>query len=454
MKTTTKKIDLLEGDILKKLFLLSAPLMATTFVNMAYNMTDTAWLGRLGADAVAASGSAHFFIWIAFAIGGIARVGTSIFASQEYGAGNRNKLLDTIKNGTYLMTIITLIYTALMLIFARQIIGFYGLEDNVTEMGIIYLRIYSVGFLVSLLNSLFSSVYNGLGNSYFPFIANVVGLVMNIVLDPVLIFGLGPIPAMGMAGAAIASIFSQFVVFLIIIIDIIKSKNEIYDGLKNGHFNSSNMIEKFKKGFPVGAMSVFHALISMTLARFISGYGTIPVAVYSVGAQIESITWMTTEGFSGGIVAFVGQNYGAKKFDRLREIIKKSITAVAIIGIVGTFILVVFRYQLFRLFVPNSEETIQIGAKYLLILGSAQLFMGLEIGIGSVFNGLGHTKTPAIVSAICNLLRIPISIILMPNYMFYGVWASMAITMFLKGSSMIYFLALEYKNIVHGLNRV
>lgn len=447
MKKFKRKINLLEGDILKNLLLLSAPLMATSFINMAYNMTDMAWLGRLGNDAVAAIGTAHFFIWIASSLGLISKIGTSVYAAHEYGSGNTKRLNNTIKNGIVLAIITALVYTLFINIFANDLIGFYNLSEAVLEDGVSYLRIMSIGFIFSLNNFLISSIYNSLGNSFIPFIANVTGLLLNIFLDPILIFGFGPIPALEVKGAALASVISQLVVLLILVIDIIRSKNEIYISMKEGKTEISNIIEKFIKGAPAGAMSIFHALVSMVLARFISDYGTIPMAVYSVGAQIESVTWMTTEGFSGGIVAFVGQNYGAKKYDRLKLIIKKSIKSVSFIGVLGTLILAIFRYELFELFVPNEPVTNVVGARYLLILATCQLFMALEIGISAVFNGLGKTKVPATINTIFNIMRIPISLLLMPYYKFYGVYMAMTISTIFKGVVSSYFLYKEYKNI-------
>lgn len=447
MKTNRRQINLLEGNIIKKLLLLSAPLMATSFVNMAYNMTDMAWLGRLGSEAVAAIGTAHFFIWIASSLGFIGRIGTSVYSAQEYGRKDFKRLNNTIKNGLILVMLTAIIYTIIINLFAHNLIGFYGLKEAVHKNAITYLRIMSIGFIFTLLNLLLSSIYNSLGNSFLPFIANVIGLVLNIVLDPILIFGFLGFLRLEVAGAALASIFSQFIVLSIILIDIFKSKNEIYIGFISGKFELKNMMTKFYKGFPAGAMSIFHALVSMVLARFISNYGTIPMAAFSVGSQIESITWMTTEGFSGGIIAFVGQNYGAEKFERLKEVIRKSILTVFIIGIAGTFILIIFRYPLFELFVPNDLEATKAGAAYLLILGASQLFMALEIGISAVFNGIGRTKIPASINTFFNILRIPMSILLMPYFKFYGVWLAMTISSIFKGLSMTYLLTKEYKNI-------
>lgn len=447
MLKSKTKLNLLEGSILKNLVLLSAPLMATSFVNMAYNMTDAAWLGRLGSDTVAASGSAHFFVWIASSLIGISRVGTSIFVAHEYGSKNTKRLQNTIKNGTVLLFLIVLAYSLFINIFASNLIGIYNLNVKVSGFAVTYLTIFSYGFIFTGLNMLFSNIYNSLGNSFYPFVANVVGLVMNIVLDPILIFGFGPIPSMGIAGAAYASVFSQFVVLLILLIDIFRAKNEIYEGIFHGFISTEDLWLKFKKGFPAGLMSVTHAIISLTLARYTAFYGTKPMAVASVGAIIESITWMTTEGLQGAIIGFVGQNFGARLHDRLNRVIHTSLKIVFAIGAIGTFVLISFRYSLFSLFIPNESDTIIIGASYLLILGISQLSMAMEIGVAGVLNGLGQTKSPAVVSMIFNILRIPMALLLMPHYQFYGIWIAITVSSIFKGIFAYIMLLKEQKKV-------
>ena len=162
-------------------------------------------------------------------------------------------------------------------------------------------------------------------------------------------------------------------------------------------------------------------------------YGTEPVAAFSVGSTVESLTWMTIEGLQGGITSFVGQNYGAKLYARLREVIKKSVQTVLTIGVISSVIIIGFRYQLFKLFIPNDPKTLEYGAMYLYIIGFSQLAMSAEIGITGIINGLGETRLPAVVSIVFNLLRIPMALLLMPLMGVYGVWTSMTISSILKG---------------------
>ncbi len=442
-----KKLNLLEGDILKNLILLSAPLMATAFVQIAYNFVDIIWLGRLGTKEVAAVGTSGIFAWIATSIAAIARVGGNVFASQHYGAHEKEKLNDTIRNTLILGLILSLVYVIATQLFIDKFIGFYRLTDDVSQLAITYLRVFSIGFIFSSINMIFSGLYNSIGDSRSPFKKNAIGLIFNIILDPILMFGIGPIPKMGVLGAAIATSLSQLLVSLIFIWEIIKNKNEIYDGIIHGVFHAESLGEIFRMGFPAGMQSVIMATISLFLNRFVASYGATPLAVYTVGTNMESITWMTVEGVQAGIITFVGQNYGARKINRLREVIKKSILIVTCIGLFSTAILIGFRHSLFDIFLPGDRLAAYQGAWFLLILGTSQTFMSAELGASGVFHGLGLTKIPSITSIIFNLLRIPIALLLMPHLQFYGVWLAVTISSILKGLVLNFLLYKKYRSL-------
>lgn len=447
-----KEVNLLEGNILKKLFILSAPLMATSFVQMAYNLTDLIWVGKVGTEAVAATGTAGFFMWIAMSLVLIPRIGISVLTSQYYGEGNHKKVKDVIKNGFLLTLIIVVLYFTIIQLFARQFIGFYKLDQAVNETAIQYLRYIALGFFMTFFNPVFSSTYNSMGDSFTPFSINVVGLIVNIILDPLLIFGFGPIKAMGVKGAAIATVTAQLIVFILFVIDNIKRKGMIYRSRQEGSLDREIFTQVFKIGLPTGMQSAMHASITMVLSRFMSKYGAKPIAVYSVGSMIESLTWMTTEGFAVGITAFVGQNFGARKIDRLKEVIRKSMTSVALIGLMSSFILIGFRNSLFYIFLPKDPEAIKMGSYYLLILGMSQFFMAIEIGAAGIFNGLSNTKTPAMISMGLNIMRIPFALIFMIWFDFYGVWMAMSFTSILKGIIMAILLRRENKSIDMDMN--
>ena len=431
----SKNLNLTEGKIRSTLTKLALPIMGTSFIQMAYNLTDVMWLGRLSTNAVAAAGTVGFFMWFGAALVMITQVGVGVNVAQCYGRDDQDEAKKYISNGFQLDIFIAILYGIFLFTFRQNIIGFFNLKDpEVIEMAIEYLAIISVGILFHFINPIFSTALNSTGNSITPFKVNTVGLIVNMLLDPLLIFGLGPIPAFGIQGAAIATVLAQFIVTLIFVI-LGKTSNMVYSHVDLFIKPNLNLIKKIMKlGVPPFMQMGFHAGISMYITKLVAGFGPIPVAVQSIGSQIESLSWMTSEGFSASIAAFVGQNYGAKKIPRIKEGYFQGMQILGSVGILSTLLLVFAAEPLFTIFVPNDPIAIKEGVKYLRILGLSQFFMSIEIGTSGAFNGLGKTLPPTITGVVLNALRIPFALVLSTTVLgLSGIWWSITISTILKG---------------------
>ncbi|MGX7108009.1 MATE family efflux transporter [Facklamia miroungae] len=438
-----RNLDLLNWKIFKTMVKLSTPLMLTAFIQMTYTLTDIAWIGRLSTEAVAAAGQVGFALWIASSLMLIPRIGMSVLTAQAYGARDEKTARSYINNGFWLALIMGIIFGSLLIIYRYPFIHFFKLDEDVNQLTEKYLIVIAAGVFLFFINPVLSGAYNSLGNSKTPFAVNALGLVINILLDPILIFGLGPIPALGISGAAMATIFAQFIVFLLYIYAIYRQGDLIYRSrIHVWTFNWSHLKAIFKIGLPPSIQSNAHALVSVLLNRYVASYGAMPLAVTSVGSNIESISWMTTEGFAVAITAMVGQNYGAKLYDRVEGIYQTTVRSLMTIGTVATLVLIVFRMQFFKLFIPDDPQAIALGAIYLLVFGLSQLFMSFEIGGSGFLNGLGKTQQPATVNTVCNLLRIPFAWLFMPQYGVVGVWIAMSLSTILKG--VIIFILTRY----------
>ncbi|MGF3214233.1 MATE family efflux transporter [Facklamia sp. P12945] len=436
-----RNLDLLNGKIFKTMLKLSTPLMLTAFIQMTYTLTDIAWIGRLSTEAVAAAGQVGFALWIASSLMLIPRIGMSVLTAQAYGARDEKTARSYINNGFWLALIMGLAFGGLLILFKDPFINFFQLEDDVNQLTEEYLIVIASGVFLFFINPVISGAYNSLGNSKTPFAVNTLGLVINIILDPILIFGLGPLPALGIKGAAMATIFAQFMVLILYLYAIYRQGDLLYRSrIHLWSFNSKNLGQIIKVGLPPSIQSNAHALVSVLLNRYVASYGAMPLAVTSVGSNIESISWMTTEGFAVAITAMVGQNYGAKLYERVEGIYQTTIRSLLAIGSFATLVLIVFRMQFFKLFIPDDQQAIALGAVYLLVFGLSQLFMSFEIGGSGFLNGLGNTQAPATVNTVCNLLRIPFAWLFMPNYGVVGVWIAMSLSTALKGI-IIYLLA-------------
>nr|WP_307990351.1 MATE family efflux transporter [uncultured Niameybacter sp.] len=430
-----KRIDLTEGSMVGKLIKLSLPIMGTSFIQMAYNMTDMIWIGRVGSSAVAAVGTAGFYTWFAMAFIMISKIGAEIKVAQSIGEKDYEGTKHFITSAVQINVVLSILYGIAMYVFADPLIGFFKLGDaNIIEMSKVYLIVMAFSMVFYFMNPVFTSIFNGLGDSKTPFILNTIGLIFNMVFDPLLILGLGPIPPMGVLGAALATAAAQVVVSLCFIIVLIRRKESYLhiNLFAKPHWDSIKTLCVI--GFPAAVQSGLFTLFSMVLGRIIAIFGPVSIAVQKVGSQIEAISWMTAGGLSTALGTFTGQNYGASKYDRIEKGYKVTMGLSLALGIFATVLLVGFGRPLFAIFIPEAEA-IAGGEVYLRILGYSQLFMCIEITTTGLFNGLGRTYIPSIMSILLTGARIPMAYFLCrPEILgINGVWWSVTISSILKG---------------------
>lgn len=427
--------DLTKGPILKGLVTMAMPIMATSFIQMAYNLTDMIWIGFLGSGAVAAVGIAGFFIWLSQAFVFLGKTGTEIKVAQATGASDHERAERIARTGIQVTMIIAVIYSLTILLFREPLIRFFDTRNDVVEaMSINYLAIISLGLIFPFGNQVFTGIFNGRGNSKMPFKINAVGLVINMILDPVLINGYGFFPKMGVSGAAIATVIAQATVFCIFFYNI-RYKHSLFKHFvlfKKSSINESMAI--MRMGFPPALQSALFTMISMVIARIIATYGALPIAVQKVGSQIESITWMTALGFSVALGTFVGQNFGASQYGRVIKGYRTAMRVAFGLGLFNTFLLFFGAKWLFMIFI-REPEAITFGIDYLRILALSQLFMCIEITSSGAFNGIGRTEPAAITSIVFNLLRIPMALYFsqMTILGLNGIWWSITISSVFKG---------------------
>jgi putative MATE family efflux protein len=431
----SKKIDLTTGDILPSLIRMALPILGTSFVQMAYNLTDMFWIGFLGSNAVAAVGIAGFFVWLSQAFIMLSKTGTEIRVAQTTGRKDDLGAEKYARNGLVLIGLIAAVYSIILLFFRVPLIGFFDTGDPFVEgMAVQYLAVIAIGILFPFANQVFTGIFNGRGDSRTPFLINVTGLVINIILDPLLIHGFWFVPKMGVIGAAVATVFAQGIVFAIFIYNI-KFKHVLFEHFK---LFKGIELEKFKEIMRLGGapalQSALFTMISMVIAKIIAVYGPGPIAVQKVGSQIESISWMTATGVAVALSAFVGQNYGADQYGRVVRGYRTAMKLAFALGIFNTFLLFFGAKWLFMIFI-REPEAIPLGIDYLRILGLSQLFMCIEITTTGAFNGIGHTKPAAFISITFNLLRIPMALYFsqMTFLGLNGIWWSISISSLFKG---------------------
>lgn len=431
--------NLTQGPIYPVLIKLALPIMGTSFLQMAYNLTDLLWIGRIGSQAVASVGTAGFYLWLGFAFILMTKVGAEVKVAQNVGAGKRERAVQYARNAIGMNFVLALVYGALLFAWSGSLIGFFNIQDAVVvDGGIIYLKIIAFGILPMFFINVMTGIFNGYGDSKTPFLITAIGLVFNMILDPVLIFGLGPFPEMGIEGAALATILSMGIVALIFL---------FYIGIKHlpfpllhlvGRLNMEYCARILKLGLPVALHSAAFTIFSMLIARIIANWGPIPIAVQKVGSQIEAISWMTASGFSTALGTFTGQNYGAKDWQRIWKGYMAAMSIMGSIGILTTLLLILGARPIFSVFIPEAMA-LEIGTTYLRILGLSQFFMCIEITTAGAFNGLGKTLPPSLTSILLTGARVPAAVLLSNEALLglNGIWWSISMSSVLKGTVLV-----------------
>lgn len=429
----TKRVNLLEGSIPKGLLKLSVPLMASSLIGIAYSITDSMWLGRLSTEAVSAVGTTHFYVWMLQAIALIASTGINVGLSQAFGRGQREEAREVMKAGVFVCLSLAFVITIALFFLADPILSLYKLNATTHESAVSYLKIVSLGTVFIFSIPLLTASFYAQGDSVTPFKVAILALITNIILDPVLIFGLGIFPRLGVEGAALASVLAQALASGILIFISYRSRDILFQIGQGVDLAKNRVKDIFSLGIPTCIHSLIHAFVGMILVAYVADFGQDYIAIYTIGSQLESLAWMSSEGFSQALTTFTGQNYGAKKFHRLKKGYLVGMNIVGIFGLASTCLLFFGRENLFALFLPKDPQTALYGGQYALILSFSQIFMTFEIGTAGALNGLALTKYPAIIATIFNVFRIPLAWMLMPSYGVNGVWMAMSISSILKG---------------------
>ncbi|WP_099221890.1 MATE family efflux transporter [Listeria costaricensis] len=424
-----KQLDMTIGDEKALLLKLALPIIASNFIQTAFGMINMVWIGRLGSDAVSAIGTASFFLNLAMALSTLVVIGTGIRIAQSLGSGQKEAAARYLKNSLFLSFLLSVLFVAIMALFSESFIRFFDLnQSSIERMAVDYLLYSLIGIPFLFLSSTLTAVLTSYGNTKLTFQANAIGLITNILLDPLLIFGLGPLPEMGIIGAAWATILARLLTLLIMLYF---GRTYITESLKQP-LSLKQMLETSKMSLPVTLQRIIFILISIYMAKIIVQFGTEAIAVQKIGVQIESISYMTIGGLQGAIAAFVGQNYGAKRMDRVQSGFQSALKLVAIFGSVISVVFILFPKQLFGLFIDETA-VIDMGVGYMQTLGFSQLFMCMELLAVGAFNGIGRTYAPPVVSIIFSAARIPLALILSRFIGLEGIWLSISITSVIKG---------------------
>ena len=428
-----KKVDLTKGKVISVISALALPIMGSSLLQFTYNMIDMMWVGRLGSDAVASIGSSSLYINIGNAINSLVVIGTGIKVAHAIGRKDKDEVNRYINAGIIINIFIGIVFGLILLLAGRHFIGFLNLNNyEVEKNAYYYLALNAPILFFAFFNMMYTRILSSFGNNKFAFKINAVGVIINIILDPVCIY----VFKFGVIGAAISTLIANSVMFILFRVNsngILKYKFGI-------EANLERIWEIVRLGLPMASQRVLFTIINILLAKIIAVFGSDAIAAQKVGVQIESIAYMVIGGFNGAVASFTGQNFGAGKFDRIKEGYRSSLKVgiTYALFIAGMFLLL--NRPIIKIFI-SDEATIKIAASYLKVVAFSQAFSAVEMISNGLFTGIGKPNIPATISIIFTSLRIPFSLILIRPFGINGIWMSICLSSILKG----FFAYLIYK---------
>jgi len=429
-----------EGSILKAVWRLGWPAVTTMFFETFLSITDAFWVGKLGAEEMAAVTSSMFPMWTIFATLTIIPTGVNAIISRAVGARETGEVSRTARQSIHFSVRLGIIFSILGFALAPLVFTFMGTEETVSRLGISYLRIFFVGVTFFFISDTISGIFRAVGDTKAPLIASMVGISINIVLDPLLIFGFWIFPRMGTDGAAIATFIAAVSWVVVYIIMFFRGRLAYKLNFKLWEKLDYRLaLQILKIGFPPAVAGISFSVVYIFLNRIVADFGTISIAALMVGNRMESLSFLTCFGFSLAASTLVGQNLGAGKTIRAAR------SAYAAMGIAMAFtavismLFLIFPRQL-TLFFINDKQVITIAIEYLRILALSQIFMAVEIVLEGAFAGAGNTIPPSMVSIPGSFARVPLA-----YYLCYtldmgitGMWWTLTITTWIKAMILLY----------------
>lgn len=432
-----KQLDLTEGPILKTLTELALPIMASSFLSTVYSITDMAWIGLLGSRAVAGVGVGGMYVWLSQGLVSLARMGGQVNTAQALGRRDREAAKQYSCAAIQLTLLFAAFFTAITLLFTDPLLDFFRIGDPLSfKYAKIYMQITCGLVLFSYMTFTLTGLYTAQGDSKTPLTANLAGLIMNMILDPLLILGAGPFPRLEVTGAAIATVAAQLLVMTVLLAGIFRKgansnvlrEIRLFSKMGNSYYRSV-----FKIGVPTALQGTVYCMISMALTRMVSAFGPGAIATQRVGGQIESISWNTADGFGAALNAFMAQNYGARQPERIRKGYKISFRVLAVWGLFIALLFIFLPRPIVRLFF-HEEDVIAVAIGYLIVIGFSEPFMCIELMTVGALSGLGRTKLCSVISIALTGARIPLALILTKTPLgLHDVWWALTLSSIAKG---------------------
>lgn len=412
---------------------IALPAVASTLLMTIFGTVDAFWVGsQIGPVGIAAVATSIFWIWLIISIAEMVSVGLTSVAARRYGEG-RGDAAARAAGSALIFTIVSgIIVGALGLLLLPRLFAIMHTPPEVTALGMRYLGTYLIG--TPLIFGFFAvdAAFRASGDARTPFLLLSVSVAVTLVLDPVLILGLGPAPKLGIAGAAIATVTTRAVAFALGVWLVMRRGL-----LRIVGFDWNEIAAICRVGLPTAATGVVFSLIYVFVTRSATQFGTPALAALGIGHRVESWLYMIGVGFSAATAAIVGQNLGARRVDRAERAGWIATAFCTALGVVFCVLELWIPEQFASIF-TDDPAVIAEGAKYLRIAAVSQLALCAEIVLEGALGGAGHTVAPMLTSTLITVSRIPLAAWAASRWGTAGIWWVISLTAIARGLAMIW----------------
>lgn len=429
MKTTT--INMTTGSPVKHILIFSVPLLLGNIFQQFYNLADSIIVGKfINADALAAIGVTSSITFLFFAICNGFASGGGILVSQSFGRGDTKEVKNYIANTGYIMIILPFVVGVLAFFLANPILKILDTPEDIFEDALLYIRLMCIGLLFVSVYNYVSSILRALGNSKTPLYFLIFSCVLNVLLDLLLVC----VFKQGIFGAGIATLISQLASVILCLFYAFRFNEYFRFSTKDLQFNRIVFIQTIKLGVPLSLQFSLIAISCMALQRVVNAYGAVAVAAFTATSRIEQIIHQPYQTLSAALSTFCGQNYGAKKNDRVLNGYRKTVLMMLIFTIVMVPLIQIFAEEISAIFV-DEVEVINMSAKALRITSFFYVFLGMIYVVRGILNGLGDAFF-ALFNGIVEVIgrfTVPFILTAIPLFGLWGIWWSVGIVWFVSG---------------------
>ena len=400
--------DLTTGSIPKHIWAFSLPMLIGSFLQTAYSFVNAIWVGQfLGTQALAAVTVSFPVIFVVFGFGLGMTLATNILISQAYGAKKFDELRLITDSSVILVFGISVFFAIFGWIFSPEILSAMNTPPDVLHLAVDYLRIFVLSLPFAFGMFLIRSMLQGVGDSKTPLYFLLGSVLLTAALDPVLIFGKFGFPKLGLNGTAWATLFSETMALILASLYLNHSRAPI--SIRWPHLKHLGPItaKTIRIGLPSSVQQCLLSIGFVLITGIVNSYGELATAALGAASRIDMIVFMPAMSFGMAISTLTGQNLGAGRLDRVRQIFKWGCLFTAAITLTITLIVEVFPELLLRIFTPDVT-VISMGASYLHIVGISYLFFALMFISSGVINGAGATLSTTIISLVSLwVVRVP-----------------------------------------------